>query len=78
MPKAINLSFSDLDFFSSSTSSIFHFKPVAFFSKNISTLEILSSLDSSGMILSDLKGKQNPMQLVWKLNQHPLFLHSGT
>jgi len=57
MLKAINLSFSNPDFFSSSISSILYFKPVAFFSKKISKLEILSSFDSSGMILSDLKGK---------------------
>ena len=45
MPKAISLSFSAPDFFSSSNSNIFHFRPATFFSKNLSKSEILSSFD---------------------------------
>jgi hypothetical protein len=62
MPKAINLSFSIIDpcydlFLFNSASNSFHFRPLAFFFKNLVRLGTLSSFDNLITILSSFKGK---------------------
>jgi len=64
MPKAINLFFFSIidpcsDFFLfKSASNSFHYRPLAFFSKNLVRLGTLSSFDNSIITLSSFKGKE--------------------
>ena len=82
MSKVTSLSLSIMDpccdfFLFNSTSNSFHFNTLAFFSKNLVILGILSGWHFRNYFIISQR-KINPIYMVGKLHQHSKFSHSWT